>query len=257
MHRHLPYMSNFNRAPLAAAVLMALGLAPTASQAVTTVGCPGQTSEERTSVVLDSAADSGGSYSYSYTVCNTSSSEYGSVVSLLRDWELPFDGVGTGQNITENNAAITSIVTPEGWSWSIEKDGDTTSATGWDGIIDWQSQGPGDPFYFDGKFLDHEYVLHFYTVAFEGGYEIGEGDSLDGFGFESTIGPGAAPYQASWLDALPSTGDPQFPLQGGLPDTFSSAPDVPEPGTLGLFAGGLGAAVFARRRRRRKGQTSE
>lgn len=271
MHSHLPHMSHFNRAPLAAAVLLALGMAPSASQAAVTSACPGQTDQERTSVVLDSAVDNGGSYSYSYTVCNTSTSDY-DPVSLLRDWELPFDGVGqddgfgSNQEILVNNASITNIVTPEGWTWSIEKRDVPNFDTGWDGIIDWQdaaSVPPGSEFYFDGQFLDHEYVLHFYTIAFEfqevifqSGFEIDEGDFLMGFGFDSPIGPGAAPYQASWLNALPRTGDPQFPLAGGLPNTFSTTPNIPEPGTLGLFAGGIGAAV-AMRRRRRKGQSSQ
>ncbi len=242
------------RAPVALAVLLALGMAPAAHATVTNV-C-NITPGERTSAVFDSVMNpSAGEYVYSYEVCNSSEDQY-FPISILRDWELPFDGSGEGQDIFTNVANIRDIVTPEGWDWAIEKRGVENEATGWEGSIEWQD--PGDPF-FDDKFADHEYVLHFYTDCFEGGGDgqqgscpagIDEGGLLGGFGFTADIAPGAAPYQASWFEEPPNTGDPAFPLASGIPNT-AFASTVPEPGTLGLFAGGLGAVLAARRRRRR------
>lgn len=236
----------------AIALFGALGLAAGTSEAAAVFGsCPGTTfGDERTSAVLDSVSGGPGSWQYDYLVCNTSDF-YNQPISLLRDWELPFDGVGSGQTITSNAAGITNIVVPEGWDWGIEKRGVINVSTGWDGIINWQN--PTDPFY-NPLYADHEYVLHFYTTCFEGEgcfNAIDEGSSLDGFGFQSPIGPAPAPYQASWFEQPPRTGDPAFPLQGGIPDTFRTQ-QIPEPGSLGLLFGGLGALLVAANRRRSK-----
>ncbi|MCC6531579.1 MAG: PEP-CTERM sorting domain-containing protein [Burkholderiales bacterium] len=240
----------------AIALFGALGFVSGASEAAI-IGCTGTTAEERTSAVQDDVTGSGSGFRYRYLVCNTSDS-YNQPISLLRDWELPFDGVGDGQNITSNAAGISNIVTPEGWDWAIERRGVSNGFTGWDGQITWQN--PTDPFY-NPVYANHEYVLHFYTRCFEGEgcfFGIGEGGSKDNFGFDSPIGPAPAPYQASWFEQPPRTGDPAFPLQGGIPATFQVLQAVPEPGSLGLLAGGLGALLLAagRRRSRRDEQES-
>jgi hypothetical protein len=106
--------------------------------------------------------------------------------------------------------------------------------------------------------------LHWYTC---GGFgEFGEGcfgetggfnpifpgDSLAGFSFEASFGPTGAPYQASWARLPVRTGDPAFPLGGGVPASpMALGNNVPEPGTLPLAV--LGAiSAFAVTRRRRK-----
>ena len=200
----------------------------------------------------------GGQFLYEYTVHNTSIPEG----DLIVDWELPWFADST----------ITNIQSPSGWDWAIETIGVSNSFTGWDGVAEWQD--PLDPFY-EGPtspYTTGTEVLHWYTC---GGFgEFGEGcfgetggfnpifpigspfggiSSLGGFSFEAGFGPTGAPYQASWAQLPVRTGDPAFPLGGGIPASpMALGPsNVPEPGTLPLAV--LGAiSAFAVSRRRRK-----
>lgn len=82
----------------------------------------------------------------------------------------------------------------------------------------------------------------------------------DGFGFDSPFDSGAAPYQASWVDFIVNTGDPQIPAlgSGGSPSApgfnLLNVDPVPEPGMLALFGAGLVGLVWSGNRRRRKTQ---
>ena len=223
----------------------------------------------RSSTVTATVADlGGGTWSYGYTVNNTSQfNEVGpDQRPILVDWELPWFG----------DAGITNIVSPTpNWNWSIQTIGVPEAATGWDGMAEWQT--PGDPFYAGptSPFTLATQVLHWYnlcavairnTVVAPGGGNgtnaviacaegqftdaIFPGDSLSGFGFDAGFGPTGAPYQASWAFMPVRTGDPDFPLTGGFPNSPSlRGNQAPEPGALGLLGMGLAALVFIRRRR--------
>lgn len=246
--------TKFNPAASAHQVLLLTALGTLAGMGLTPQANAGidPCVECQSSTVTDAvSALGGGQFLYEYTVNNTS--DPGG--DLIVDWELPwFD-----------DSTITNIQSPDGWDWAIETIGVSNFFTGWDGTAEWQT--PGDPFYEgpDSPYTTGTEVLHWYTC---GGFgEFGEGcfgegggfdsifpgGSLDGFGFEASFGPTGAPYQASWAELPVRTGDPAFPLGGGIPASPKAlgTTDIPEPGTLPLMV--LGAiSAFAVSRRRRK-----
>lgn len=215
--------------------------------------CPDQSApgDGRTSAVLSNTVfDSGsGLYIYNFTVCNTSApGSRTNPTHLLRDWELPFDPAG-----------ILGAVAPLGWGVQIETIGDANAATGWDGLAPtWFN--PLDAFH-DPRYLGLNQVLHFYTCQFISetedfncateedfveGDPLRPGESLSGFRLVSAYGPTNAPYQASWEDLPPRSGDPDFPLVG--PNSPGLRNTVPEPLSLMLLALGLAALRITRRR---------
>lgn len=225
----------------------------------------------QTSQVLDAVEDlANGRYEYGFRVCNTSAFGIDQRPELIRDWELPWFTNPAGDNLSD----IQNIMTPEGWDWTIEEIGVSNFVTGWDGVAEWQT--PGDPFYeffndfFGGEannpYNDVTHVLHFFTCSdFEGefggefcgefgGNFIFPGQSLEGFGFDSSFDSTNAPYQASWLQLPVRTGDPQFPL-GGQPlnpiiqAALPTPNDIPEPGSLAMLGLGLGALAARRKRK--------
>ena len=211
--------------------------------------CPAQTGPlaGRTSAVLSHVQQPGTGFIYNFKACNTSAlGEESRTIFLLRDWELPYDPLGLFTNFT----------TPVGWGSAIETIGQPNSITGWDGEQPtWFD--PADPFY-DPRYLGLTQVIHFYTCGFRSCYgsdadvfgdPLSPGQELAGFGFTSPFGATNAPYQASWIDFIPRSGDPAFPNPGG-PNTPGLLNNVPEPGGFALFAVALGALMAARGRRR-------
>lgn len=213
-------------------------------------------------MVIDNA---NGTWTYLYSVWNDSdfgdfnlsNPNFSFFEPYIRDWELPWFG----------DAGITDIMSPEGWSWSIETIGAANPLTGWDGVAFWQD--PNDPFYAgaNSPFTTVTQVLHWYSDLSESEFSEfwippdAEGENrvtaelvlpfnaLGGFGFIADFDETAAPYQASWAFLEPRTGDPAFPL-GGLPGSPATQgqPPVPEPGTVMLL--GVGLLCLARTRRR-------
>lgn len=222
----------------------------------------------QTSQVLDAVENRiDGRYDYGFRVCNTSAVGIDQRPELIRDWELPWFGDNNGINLSD----IENIVVPEGWDWTIEEIGAPNGLTGWEGVAEWQTSGDefNDFFndFFGGEannpYNDVTHVLHFFTCSdFEGEFggefgfcaPIAPGDSLEGFGFDSSFGSTNAPYQASWIQLPVRTGDPQFPL-GGQPlnpiirAALPTPNDIPEPGSLAMLGLGLGALAARRKRK--------
>lgn len=110
------------------------------------------------------------------------------------------------------DAAITAITAPMDWTWHIVATdlfnlGHSAEALVWDA----QTETAG----------------------------IALGATLDGFGFQSTFGPGKGPFQGTLGGGGTIAGDPAIPLSpnaiaaGILP---LDVPSVPEPATLALLA---------------------
>jgi len=237
---------------------------------------------DRSSLVEDDVSESGGVFTYNYTVINTSTrcAEFGPGCDfheggdpLIIDWELPY--------FTDSSINLASIQSPDGWDWAIETIGTANFATGWDGVANWQD--PADPWYAgpDSPFTTVTQVLHWYVTdplacdpfvgvdSFTGSASVAavtcdgilpidsvnfidaHQDRLSGFSFEAAFDSTAAPYQASWFEYPVETGDPAFPLGGGIPNSPSLNRDdgtqVPVPAPLLLIA----AALFGLARRMR------
>jgi len=197
--------------------------------------------------VTSNVSETADTWNYTYTLFNDSYEGIGpsAPMPIIVDWELPwFD-----------DANITNIISPVGWTYSIEKIGIEDIATGWNGKADWQD--PSDPLY-QGKtspFTTVTQVLHWYCdpqdyAIYPNGYPTGTYiGSLAVFGFTSSYSNSGAPYQSSWVGLWHWTGDPNTPLTGvpGSPDTLGSTP-VPEPATMLLLGSGLvGLAGFRKK----------
>jgi hypothetical protein len=223
-----------------------------ASVIASPLACPGQTlpGAGRTSAVPSTAERDAvtGLWTYRFAACNTSAwpgQEEGPTF-LMRDWELPYDSSG----------GIANITTAYGWAFSIETIGASNDSTGWDGLVPtWKD--PLDPFY-DPRYLDLTQVLHFYNCGSGGcygnedsasfGQALFPGEGIEEFTFTSPFAPTNAPYQASWIEFVPRSGDPAFPMVGANTPGLRNV--VPEPGGLALLALGIGALMAARARRR-------
>ncbi len=202
-------------------------------------------------VESNTVANADGTFTYNFTVFNDSTTDEGGVTSVIFDWEMPYF----------DDAGITNIQSPLDisgyggtWDYAIETIGIANGETGWDGVANWQD--PSDPFYAGATsaYTTATKVLHWYVLdvcgdgCFDG--EIFPGQSLSGFGFTSPYGPTGAPYQASWRDELPRTGDPDFPLAGPNSPTVNGNPnEVPEPTSLVLLGLGLLSAFGMSRRK--------
>lgn len=219
------------------AMFAALGLALPMTASALLADCPDPImgAEQASAVLSETTNNGGGSFGYLFRVCNISDREIG---DLIRDWELPFfDDAGIGDFVLP--------VTGGEWAVAIEDKDAANPDTGWDGITEWDD--PMNPFH-DPRYDAAEFVLHFYTGFCEGEFcgsdFITPGDYRI-FGFTADYGPTSAPYQASWTQLPPRTGDPDFPLVAGVPNS-PSLRTIPEPGSLALAALGLG--LLARRR---------
>ena len=182
-----------------------------------------------------------GTFLYEFTVNNISTANADGSIDSIIDWELPYF----------SDMGITNILSPSGWYYAIETIGVANPDTGWDGIAAWQD--PSDPMYQGdtSPYTTGTQVLHWYdTCAADifgdcGVRAILPGQSLSGFSFIAAYGPTSAPYQASWTNTLPNTGDPSFPLASGVGspsvvgNNNTGTVTVPEPSSLALLGLGL------------------
>jgi hypothetical protein len=160
------------------------------------------------------------------------------------EWSMPYF----------SDSQITNIFSPGRWQVNIETIGTANAATFFDGgAPTWID--PADPFYFgaNSPFNGVTQILRWYTFDTCGDGCIGlidPGQSLGGFGFTSTFGATAAPYDAGWVEERRRSGDPDFPIVGlpGSPLALGATNQVPAPAAWLLLA--LGLAPLVRRARK-------
>jgi hypothetical protein len=225
----------------------------------------------RVSHVESNTVNNGGVYTYNFTVFNDShepfispncgvataralapDSEAAAVTPAVQfsdpsdclnhrifEWSMPY--------FSDSN--ITNIFAPNRWFSSIETIGTANAATFFDGESPtWID--PADPFYFGAgsPFNGVTQILRWYTFDICGDGCIGlidPGQSLGGFGFESTYGATAAPYDAGWVEERRRSGDPDFPIVGtpASPLTLGADNQVPVPSAWFLLALGFAPLV--------------
>lgn len=198
-------------------------------------------------------ANPDGTYTYNYTVRNTSPAPQWigdiEVWPTIIDYEVPLD----------DPSVVWNILSPSGWGYEFIS-------------YDEYRMRFGEPNPFASP-----WVLHWYTggVAYDvpenvfataivgfmpivpSGYNERFGTDYyepqtDGFIFTSNLSPVSGPYLASWRDDFRNIGDP--PLPGGTVGGGGTPPfnPVPEPSTWLLFSSGLvGIIGFGKKRLRR------
>lgn len=251
-----PRKSPFSLPPLSLVVAMGgglLGMPATAGAIAIAAGPPWSIQSSVEASVTD---NNDGTWTYDYTVYNDSAFDaYGSDdTPVIVDWEIPYF----------DDAGITDVLSPAGWSYNIETIGVANAATGWSGVAAWQD--PADPFYQgpDSPFTTVTEVIHWHVDAgscdpnfpdsllceWDTAVGIWPSGSIDtlytpsaaGFSLTANYGPTDGPYQASW-DLVPVlSGDP--PLPGGLlpasPNTLGTpSGNAPLPASLLLLGVGL------------------
>lgn len=171
-----------------------------------------------------------GTWQYQYQLFNDSTSTVGfwprGVTVNIDTWNLPWFTLG--------GILPGSILSPSGWSYSIETIGVANLATNWNGMAFW----PAAPFDTVTQ------VLHWYDIA--GTAPITYSSSLTGFGYDALYAPTYAPYQAVYtiyngvsLSTLASNADPAYP---NSPYVFGAT--VPEPSIMTLLFAGLGSLTL-------------
>lgn len=194
------------------AILGSLGVIQNVSAIPVPGDCPDVSgSGERTSAVKAASEQDGDNWVYRYRVCNTTDSYYGGTDTrgdnVIVDWELPWFG----------DSRISDIVTPFGWTYSIEKVGEPDPFTGWgsedtndngifgfdenlnpldpaDAVPGWSLDGDYWKDFFDTEydvanggtnpFTNVENVLHFYVEQFQVAAAVEEERPVCGLIFE-------------------------------------------------------------------------
>jgi hypothetical protein len=230
----------------------------------------------RVSHVESNTVNTGGLYTYNFTVFNDSHEPFisplcgtASSVAFAPDGSVALAAAAAqvsdpsdclNHRIFEwsmpyfSDSTITNIFSPNRWNFSIETIGVANASTVFDGgSPTWID--PADPFYFGAgsPFNGVTQILRWYTFDCNGDgclRLIDPGQFLGGFGFESTYGATAAPYDAGWVEERRRSGDPDFPIVGlpGSPLALGATNQVPVPAAWLLLA--LGLAPLVRRARK-------
>jgi hypothetical protein len=171
-------------------------------------------------VIQSSFAASGGTFTYSYTLHNNLSFSGGVITNFMLP--LLFQG-----NYVQN------VVAPAGWSGTIE----TAAAAGWSYLTSNDSSLIGDPLKYGPDPQQFETPANVVLFQANPGPGLGEGSSLSGFSFTSTLGAQTTPATAFDTNGGTLVVDPWNP--------------TPEPSTFVLIAmaGGLLATFGGWRRR--------
>lgn len=182
-----------------------------------------------------------GTFLYEFTVHNTTPNANCEVCDLIVNWELPIFAI-------TDLVDLTSVTSPEGWEFEIielavNPNASTTyynNPNGPYGQYRWNwdpandptldpTQG-GDPAAYGPNpdvFVNPPILIHWFTtdvLAASPANPIFVGGSLNGFSFRSAFSQAPAPYQASWFQLPPTTGDPPIPNQ----PFFFGTPNSPE-----------------------------